>query len=69
MVLGGRDYICTGHVWVQLNARGLNIKAREETRNYKTAYTAIQDLKTSNRVVLVSRILSGSSVVFISFVA
>ena len=69
-------------MWVQLNARGLNIRAgfeyiakgREKKRatiNWHMPPFEILKLAIANRVVLdlVSRILPGSSVVFISFVS
>ena len=71
VVLYGRDYIWTGHVWVQLSVRVLYLLAIGQGKKGATIYRhrAPFIIQKASMVVLVSRILSGPSVVIISFVS
>ena len=70
MVLYGRDYIWTGHVWMQLSVRVLYLLAIGQGKKGATIYRRVPFIiQRASMVFLVSRILSGPSVVIISFVS
>ena len=62
-----RDYLRTGHVWVQLSVRVMYLLAIGQGKKGATIYRhrASLIIQKASRLVLVCRILSGPSVVII----